>query len=704
MSAISYRRCASIFFVLALSLALAFACTPFALAQTRSDDADGEGSRALPSEFYLTNLGYVTSAKLQSPWGTCWAFAVAAAIESSILKASAELSATQDMPTSSTPEEKGGSLPEDAAEDASEQVTNTEGLNHPMAAIRSAAVSAKSDDSTLSSALDDANTSAGGAGGIDVSMDEPDFSNLVDDVDVSERAIGWFVHEPQSEQSGASQAGEGYVRKSSDPLTQFEGGNFSIAAAMLVAGQALVSEQSAPYRYNGYDGSGTAWFAASGGGRSADARLEDWSLPGEFRTGVDVGWHVSGVLELESPAILDTDISSGMSIYKGYDTQATEQIKETLLNVGAVAICLNSELSLPSELSSDSISSDTLGEAIDYSTWSQYSSADSFMLNHAVTIVGWDDSYPAEAFRNTSGATPPSAGAWLCKNNWGSGRIVEENGGSDDLVGWGIREGGSSSASDATGFFWLSFFDHTISTPVAFKVSPNDDANLYQYDYLGASEFFKPTTYTSDVLVANVFQAENTELIESVGSWTFDADETVHTYVYALGESSGEVVDGEQFLEALASSTLLAEGTDTFSVAGYHEVALDEPVMLYAGERFVVMQQIEGMATNLFGEEEAVSYLSLEAAFTDTMDYENVASKPNVVSNAGESFVSIYGPQDWRSVDEYNDWYADLKAQNSQNVDVIFGNALIKAITKNTSMASDDRLYEHAKLEPVTHE
>ncbi len=206
------------------------------------------------------------------------------------------------------------------------------------------------------------------------------------------------------------------------------------------------------------------------------------------------------------------------------------------------------------------------------------------------------------------------------------------------------------------------------------------------------------------MLVANVFQAENTELIESVGSWTFDADETVHTYVYALGESSGEVVDGEQFLEALASSTLLAEGTDTFSVAGYHEVALDEPVMLYAGERFVVMQQIEGMATNLFGEEEAVSYLSLEAAFTDTMDYENVASKPNVVSNAGESFVSIYGPQDWRSVDEYNDWYADLKAQNSQNVDVIFGNALIKAITKNTSMASDDRLYEHAKLEPVTHE
>ena len=75
-----------------------------------------------------------------------------------------------------------------------------------------------------------------------------------------------------------------------------------------------------------------------------------------------------------------------------------------------------------------------------------------------------------------------------------------------------------------------------------------------------------------------------------------------------------------------------------------------------------------------------------------------------MVSNAGESFVSVYGPQDWRSVDEYNDWYADLKAQNGQNVDVIFGNALIKAITKNTSMASDDRLYEHAKLEPVTHE
>ena len=36
--------------------------------------------------------------------------------------------------------------------------------------------------------------------------------------------------------------------------------------------------------------------------------------------------------------------------------------------------------------------------------------------NHAVTIVGWDDTYPSTAFTQRA----PGNGAWICKNSWGS--------------------------------------------------------------------------------------------------------------------------------------------------------------------------------------------------------------------------------------------------------------------------------------------
>lgn len=689
--------------------------------------AFAEGEDALPGEYYLLNLGYVTPAKLQSPWGTCWAFAVASAVESSILKASAELAmaeaAAAEAGAAARAEAIQGAQESGPGGDDGEGATDAQpgavlDESHPMAAIRKGAVSALDEGATAPAPFadeaeaTDAGTAESAVVAPAVSMDEPDFSKLDGSVDISERAIGWYVHEPQTEVTGGSQAGEGYGRTDVAPLTQFEGGNFSIATAMLVARQALLLEEDAPYRYNGYDGSGVPWFRNASSG--ADARARDWSLDSKLRTSQDVGWYVSDVLELPSPAVLETDINTGLSTYQGYDEAATRLMKRTIMDVGALAVCLNSELSLPSELTTGAITESTLGDAINYSTWSQYSAAESFALNHAVAIVGWDDSYPADAFRNASGALPPAPGAWLCKNNWGSAEITAANGGADGLVNWGIR-GGGDTGTDATGFFWLSFYDHTINTPVAFEVSPEVDTTLYQYDYLGTSEFFHPTTYTSDVLVANVFTARSTELIDSVAGWTFDENETIHTFIYALppdddaagasGSADAPMIEtGEEFKAALATAPLLAEDESPFEFAGFHTIDLADPVLVYEGERFAVIQQVDGIITTFGGEEAAGSYLNLEVAFADTLDYENVASKPNVVSNPGESFVSIYGPEDWRSVSEYNDWYADLNAQGNQSVDMIFGNALVKAITKATSMTSDDRIYEHVRLEPVAHD
>ena len=38
-------------------------------------------------------------------------------------------------------------------------------------------------------------------------------------------------------------------------------------------------------------------------------------------------------------------------------------------------------------------------------------------LNHAVSIIGWDDTFEADKF--LEGARPKSDGAWIIKNSWG---------------------------------------------------------------------------------------------------------------------------------------------------------------------------------------------------------------------------------------------------------------------------------------------
>ena len=58
--------------------------------------------------------------------------------------------------------------------------------------------------------------------------------------------------------------------------------------------------------------------------------------------------------------------------------------------------------------------------------------------NHAVAIVGWDDSYPATDFM----VNPPGdGGAWLVKNNWGPGTGVRTgtSGCRTTIASWGPR-------------------------------------------------------------------------------------------------------------------------------------------------------------------------------------------------------------------------------------------------------------------------
>ncbi|MFX0204333.1 MAG: C1 family peptidase, partial [Candidatus Hodarchaeota archaeon] len=118
-----------------------------------------------------------------------------------------------------------------------------------------------------------------------------------------------------------------------------------------------------------------------------------------------------------------------------------------------------------------------------------YSGSDE--MNHAVTIVGWDDD------KTVSGA--PGNGAWLVKNSWSSD--------------WGDG-----------GYFWISYYDtKAIQYAVAFfnAVSTSSYVANYQYDPLG---WTNSAGYgTSIAWAANVFTATADEDLTAVAIYAVDS-------------------------------------------------------------------------------------------------------------------------------------------------------------------------------------
>lgn len=578
-------------------------------------------SGEFPASYYLTNIGEVSSVKTQSPWGDCWAFAVVSALESSILKAQ--------------------------------------------------------------NSIDDIST---------VSMEHPQLLNFTDTVDLSERAIAWFAHETQTEQSAPNQAGEGYSLKSSaGKFDQLSEGNFKMIGSLLTAEQALISEEIVPYEYNNYNADPPFYSLGTYDGASDDARMKDWSVDGTLRCENDTGWTVTNAYRLEAPSVTRTDSATGLTTYSGYDDNATQAIKYALMNVGGVAIALDSETSIPNEISQGNFATTEPSKHFTYSSWSQYNAKSVVDYNHAVTIVGWDDTYSAANFNGTESKSPPADGAWLCKNNWGSDALYNTLGAQDSATHWGIRADSATGLAssdtaaentEASGFFWLSYYDHSIQDPTVFSVEAESNAHnkVYQYDYMGSAEYTKPSTYTNDVWVANVFSAESTELLNALGVETFGTNETVDVEIYA---TSADGVD----VDIMDDMSLLASASTTFANAGFHTVELSKPILITEGQRFVV-----AIKTTTVDKTGVTScYLSLEVAYKEALAGEGHPVEGHVICNPGETFISI-NPNEWIAIDKGSDSFQKWMSSGEYS-DVDLGNALVKAYTDQTTMNAREQIY-----------
>ena len=206
------------------------------------------------------------------------------------------------------------------------------------------------------------------------------------------------------------------------------------------------------------------------------------------------------------------------------DLSNIDDIKYALMETGAVGTCMCYDTSF-------------------LSNYRHYQPPGSSMQpNHAITIVGWDDSKTTPA---------PQPGAWLCKNSWGGL--------------WGD-----------TGYFWISYYDKwcgqhpEMGAVVHRDVEPLKYDLIYYHDYHGWRDTLE--NYTQ---AFNAFTATGDDLIEAVSfiTATDNVDYTVTIYdTYSGGQLSNplDTVSG------------------TFEHTGLHTVDLNTTLRLPAGDNFYV--------------------------------------------------------------------------------------------------------------------
>ena len=207
--------------------------------------------------------------------------------------------------------------------------------------------------------------------------------------------------------------------------------------------------------------------------------------------------------------------------------------------------------------------------------------------NHAIDIVGWDDSYSRNNF-----ATPaPGDGAFICQNSWGTN--------------WGDQ-----------GFFYMSYYDSRIGRDNAmFTAEPSTNyQKIYQYDPYGWVANFGLGSDTA--YFANVFTASGSEQLKAVSFYT--------TATYAD-------YDVKVFLDPdqgpISSLGYQASQSGNFAMPGYHTVVLDSPINLKAGERFSVAVRARSPGWN----------------FPIAIEYPISGYSGSATASAGQSYISSDG-------------------------------------------------------------
>ena len=457
---------------------------------------NGATAQSLPTKIDLRDhngKNYVTPVKNQDPYGTCWAFGIAAAAETSYLYAN------------------GLGVP------AGEKNTN---------------------------------------------------------VNFSEKYIAWFLYHGITENDvtkgkiRASQIGEGNDMEQADKEYSAAAYNFggtgSNGLNFLASGFGPVDESVSvddwfPYYYAGKNRfrNGTTY-----------SPNDNWTIPvnSKYRNPLSVQGFKGGKL-LRSPSSWDEN-----GQYR-FDEDALNAMKTELSNGHAISLGV------------------CFGANMHPDNWALFNNGDNYYSNHEVTIVGYDDNYSKDNFTRyfksgkiAKGTTPPGDGAFIVKNTNGS--LTEEDKATATVneMGKTVYEDPNAGkfGVDDSGYFYLSYHDHSMETPICFDFESEasvkyKEHNYDQYDLMAAS-FYNSSDYESVSKMANVFDAEEDEYLYSISYRTNAPGSTAAYEIYK------NVENGDP-----ASGTLLETGETTHDQIGYYNIGLKGEYLMKKGEKYSVV-------------------------------------------------------------------------------------------------------------------
>ena len=603
---------------------------------------EGEGLQAqasLPLTYDLRNDGLVTPVKQQTPWNTCWAFAGIAAAESSMLSAY-------------------GSTYDETSLDLSEKHLAWYAL-HPVTEI---------DDPTQAGeglyTTNGARDAAYYAGGL------PMYITTVFAQGVGPHTESMFPYRGANAKWAGPKLIMSYEEFEKDPennaietIASMNGISYEEQKAKLEAEAkdkgktydevvADVVEEVREMYNEGFYGRG-----------------DDWSIPETDEAG-NSNRTLTPALTLQDGNVLpDYWIEKGV----GEPNQASiDAMKQELVNGHAVSIAYKSDAATPGQ------SADT--RYMNRDEWSQYT-FESVPIDHAVTIVGWDDGFSRDNFMHTvykratddkgnwikddknnyvleldnnnnpivdddaSGKTvPPKDGAWIVKNSWGSetDRMEDDLGHLAQGGTYGIRD----ASGKATGYFYLSYYDKTIEQPETMEFSANlladsSDFDVLQHDYMATLNSFYTEGPTTDVMsTANVFEAPQDISVQAVSTRTAEENQRVTFAIYQLNDGATNPTDG----------MLLCRTSKNFLYAGFHRLALETPLTVRAGKKISVVSTASTLGESGKREYSFSANKGISKAIVDYVVKRGVnpTAYSKAVVNAGESFLYKDGQwTDW---------------------------------------------------------